>query len=131
MGLTIKDFDLNPRIAYGTVDMGIDEFFPHFYITGDKVPAGHIKGTLVGVPGCAPLGLWCSFELLTSPMSTTYGLWYLDQPLYFIGPLGSISSNGYLQIETIIPPMPLAPYDVFFQAMIGDVLTQLYVMEVR
>ncbi|MFH1998641.1 MAG: hypothetical protein ABIK28_03125 [Planctomycetota bacterium] len=47
----LETIEGNPWIAYGFVDMGADEFHPHFYCTGDFRPEGEIQGKFVGLPG--------------------------------------------------------------------------------
>jgi hypothetical protein len=130
------DFEGDLRIAYGTVDMGADEFHTHFYITGDESPGGAIQGKFVGLPSTTPVGLFVGTNALTSPISTMWGAFWLDlgSPWALFYPLGAIPSNGVMVLPSTLPATPAAPYDVPMQALIGlnpDSLTNLEVLEVR
>jgi len=128
-----NDFEGDSRMV-GTVDIGADEFYTHFYCTGDFTPGGAIEGKLVGWPDTAPLALILGSGELETPVPVKWGLFHLESP-WFVIPLGlSIPADGILNIPAFVPATPGVPYDLFMQALIGletDSLSNLFVLEVR
>lgn len=125
------DFEKDPRVAYGDVDIGADEFFTHFYCTGDFTPGGSIEGKLVGLPGTAPTGLFIGSGVLSTPLHHMWGDFFLEAPWVVI-PLGlPMPADGILKVPATLPGSIPAPYDVPMQALIGLELSNLFVLEVR
>jgi len=130
-GLSDEDQEGDPRVAYGKVDMGADEFFPHLYTGGDAVPGGLVHVKFIGLPETAPVALWFSFGVLESPVSTPWGSWYLTLPA--VGPvlLAPLPASGVTELSDYLPPTPLGPYRLPMQGFLGSKLTNLATLDVR
>ncbi|MHC4945211.1 MAG: hypothetical protein ACYTG7_19520, partial [Planctomycetota bacterium] len=128
--LPADDFEGDVRIFGSDADMGADEFAPHFYTTGDAVAGGSVAGKLVGMPATAPVGIWLGSGVLDPPQSSAFGLWYLMAP--WIGPilLPPIPANGVFILPATLPSSPAGPYEIPMQAIIGDELSNLCILEV-
>jgi len=133
-GLPMIDYDGDPRRAYGTVDIGADEFYPHLYYTGDPMPNGLIKVKFVGLPGTTPVGIFIGSGIMDPPIKTMWGDFYLKAPWILIRLLGPVPANGVKILAGYIPTSPPAPYEVPLQALIGskkDSFSNLSILVVR
>lgn len=122
-----EDFEGDPRIAYGTADMGVDEFHTHLYYTGNAAPGGNIQLNLIDTPNSNPVVLWLGSGVLNPPIPVPgIGDWYLQNPILMTIPLGSIPGpNGVLSLPIFIPSNIIAPLNLPLQAGIGLKLTNL------
>jgi len=126
------DFEKDPRVAYGEVDMGADEFYNHLYMTGLTTLGAPVDLKITGIPGTAPLCLCLSMNAKQIPQNTKWGQWYLEYPL--VGPvlLGQIPAvDGIFVLLCAIPTTPAGPYDFHMQALIGNELSNCCTVEVK
>jgi hypothetical protein len=129
-GMPGFDFEGDDRRAFGTADIGADEFALHLYNKGDRTPGGEIWAGLVGLPGSSPVGLFLGSGVLDPPLSTPWGNFHLMEPWLLI-PLIPIPSTGVLVIPATLPMSPPAPYELPLQALIGNELTNLSLLKVK
>jgi hypothetical protein len=124
-GLTQTDFEGDPRVADGNVDIGADEFFPHLYHIGDgRAGWGH-EPHLIGNPSTS--AFWAvSMSVLDPPWSVPGldGQLYLEPSRLAIIPLGRFSTTGHLSFSFVIPKT-FPEMKVPTQALMGTHLSNL------
>ncbi|MFH2000706.1 MAG: right-handed parallel beta-helix repeat-containing protein [Planctomycetota bacterium] len=119
----LVDYEGDPRIYGAGVEIGADEFHPHLYFKGEAMPGEKITACITGYP-TQPLFLCLGPEILDPPISTPYGLFFIDLPLsIFEG--GHVPQTGLQSLTERIPLDSPAPWSFPMQALIGNTLSPM------
>jgi hypothetical protein len=128
-GLSLEDFEGDPRTAFGAVDRGADEFHTHLYYTGNAVPGQWLDLKVVALPQRVVF-TGVGSGIMDPPLSTQYGDWFLTFPVYPL-PSGMTTWEGLMIRHVRIPLSIPTPSRIPLQALARDELTNLCVLEVE
>jgi hypothetical protein len=111
--------------------MGDDEFLTHLYFTGDATPGVNVAVKFIGLPCTMPIALCIGAGVHDLLLNSIWGDWHLKFPIF--GPIGlpQIPTPGVLMVPGTIPGTTPPPYSIPMQALIGDSLSNLCVLDIN
>ncbi len=100
--LPAGDFEGDPRTMGGKVAIGADAFYFHLYLTGNAAAGGTARINIAGGPGM-PVVVAIGSGIMSQPLSSPYGDFYLQGPIVRIWNAGRIPASGVLSIDLKVP----------------------------
>lgn len=130
------DFEGDPRLVGGFVDMGADQFHEHLYAVGAVSPGAAFHIRVAGTPGEEVL-LILGKGTRIPPKPTAYGNLHLVLPAVRTVDLGDLSVDGILDFAVNTPSGWCPGAEKPLQALVGplggpaSMLTNLMILEVE
>jgi predicted outer membrane repeat protein len=113
-----EDMEGDPRGGTGPCDIGADEYHPHIYLVGSAVPGTALEVRIVGSPKQL-VEFFLGSCLRDPPAVTLHGLFYIELPYLWQGPVGTVPSSGILRFKAVVPGTWSPGETYFLQALVG------------